>query len=328
MAYCVTQQPRYVTYDYLTQQALLPNLITLAAVEDALLLEKGQFDVATASLVLDATAAWAGMSALEATEYVYDRYINDTTTMAWMNPGYDNAANPSDPPLTRDPTLGLTDFIVKEKLFNQFLNDACIKNTDQYEFMSKMEVENPWPRPIPVYGYNNGWPIAGDIFEAETNCNEARNAGQIATDNVNNLSYLNRKAPKTTPQKQNPTTYEVYNSSKTYIMFVMGDGDNVAFLEGSRREWMQKRVDLCAKDPSYLGCFPLAWSLSPHLTHLAPDWFDWYYEKAAETGHDYFMLPPSGDLYSYPAEFSAENQERFVHNVEMDCQIMSTSGTI
>ena len=94
-------------------------------------------------------------------------------------------------------------------------------------------------------------------------------------------------------------------------MFVMGDGDNVAFLKSSRRQWMQKRVDL-----------------SPHLAHLAPDWFDWYYEKAAETGHDYFMLPPSGDLYSYPAEFSAENQDKFVHNVETDCQIMSTTGIV
>ena len=145
---------------------------------------------------------------------------------------------------------------------------------------------------------------------------------------MNNLSFLNRQTPKTTPQAQNPTIYEHYNSSKTYIMFVMGDGDNVAFLESSRRQWMQKRVDLCAQDPSYLGCFPLVWSLSPHITHLAPDWFDWYYSKARETGHDYFMLPPSGDLYAYPGEFPPDVQDKFVQNVENDCKIMSTSGTI
>ena len=27
----------------------------------------------------------------------------------------------------------------------------------------------------------------------------------------------------------------------------------------------------------------------------------WYYDGALKTGHDYFVLPPSGDLYSYPA---------------------------
>ena len=166
MAYCIAKQPRYVTYDYQTQQGLIPNLITLAAVEDAVLLEKGQFPVSGASLVLDATSAWAGMEPLQTTEYIYDHYINDTTTLSYMNPGYDNGADPSNPPLTGDPSLGLTDYIVKEKIFNIYLWNACIKGTDQYSFFSKLEVDNPWPRPIAVYGYNNAWPIAGDIFEA------------------------------------------------------------------------------------------------------------------------------------------------------------------
>ena len=175
MTYCVAEQPRYVTYDYHAQQEIIPNLITIAAVENALLLEDGQFDVTNADMVMNASLELQGMDPLEASEFVYDHYINETSTLSWMNPGYDNGANASDPPLTKDPTLGLTDFIVKEKLFNQFLNNACIKASDQYSFMSKLEVDNPWPRPIPVYGYNNGWPIAGDIFEAETNCNEAHN---------------------------------------------------------------------------------------------------------------------------------------------------------
>ncbi len=137
-------------------------------------------------------------------------------------------------------------------------------------------------RPIPVYGYNDAWPIAGDIFEAETNCNSAHNMGQIASDGVNNLSYLDRHPPITTtaPLEQNPSVLEEYNASKTYVMFVMGkhfyyytipphypiqcvyddvymvlgDGDNVHFLETSRRQWMQQRVDNCEKDPSYMGC--------------------------------------------------------------------------
>lgn len=73
-----------------------------------------------------------------------------------------------------------------------------------------------------MYGYNDVYPIAGDIFEAETNCNSAHNMGQIATDGVNNLSYLNRRQSITTPMVTNPIEAEEYNSSKTYMMFVMG----------------------------------------------------------------------------------------------------------
>ena len=75
-----------------------------------------------------------------------------------------------------------------------------------------------------MYGYNDVYPIAGDIFEAETNCNSAHNMGQIASDGVNNLSYLNRRAPITSPMEQNPTSVEIYNASKTYIMFALGTG--------------------------------------------------------------------------------------------------------
>jgi hypothetical protein len=119
----------------------------------------------------------------------------------------------------------------------------------------------------------------------------------------------------------------------------MGDGDNVAYVKGSRRDWMQQRVGLCAADPSYAGCFPLVWSLSPHLFEFAPDILDWYYNQSYTTGQDFFMLPPSGDLYSYPSEFPADAdadaddgqggvQQNYVHNTEVDCTLMNTSGTV
>ena len=91
---------------------------------------------------------------------------------------------------------------------------------------------------------------------------------------------------------------------------------------------MQKRVDYCDADSSYFGCFPLTWSISPHITHLAPDWLMWYYNKSYLTGNDFFMLPPSGDLYSYPATMPSDVQDNFVSNTEADCVILSTSATI
>jgi hypothetical protein len=53
-----------------------------------------------------------------------------------------------------------------------------------------------------------------------------------------------------------------------------------------------------------------------------------YYEQAYSTGHDYFMLPPSGDLYSYPAEMPVEVLENYVENTENDAVLMSTSATV
>lgn len=319
----------YILYDYATQQQLLPNLITLAAVLDAVPLEAGDPALsADAALLFDATAEWAGLTPLQATEDVYAKYVSNTTTLAFINPGYDNAANPSDPPLTGTPRLKLVDYLVKERVFTIYLNDACVPNTEEHAFMSTLVSSNPWPVPIPVYGYNDAYPIAGDIFEAETGCTPEHNMGQIASVDAFNLAYFSRTPALTVPSKQNEERAETYNSSKTYVNFVMGDGDNFAFLQTSRRDWMKKRVDNCAADPTYRGCFPLSWSFSPHARHLFPELQDWFYEQSYMTGHDYFMLPPSGDLYSYPGEMPADVQASFVENTENDALQLSTHGTV
>jgi hypothetical protein len=85
-------------------------------------------------------------------------------------------------------------------------------------------------RPIPVYGYNDAYPVAGDIFEAETGCNSEHNMGQIASTNVNGLSFYSRKPSITTPMKQNESPEMDYNSSKTYIMFVLGEEISILIL--------------------------------------------------------------------------------------------------
>ena len=40
------------------------------------------------------------------------------------------------------------------------------------------------------------------------------------------------------------------------------------------------------------------------------------------------MLPPSGDLYSYPSEMPDDIQANYVSNTERDCHLLSTSGTV
>ena len=94
-----------------------------------------------------------------------------------------------------------------------------------------------------------------------------------------------------------------FDANKTYMSFVIGDGDNVSFMKGSRKDWFDSRVKYC-KGQEVLGkeCFPLLWTASPQLLHLSPEILRWYYEASYLTKADTFVLPPSGDLYSYPGE--------------------------
>lgn len=58
--------------------------------------------------------------------------------------------------------------------------------------------------------------------------------GQIASNGCANLAYYSRRPPVTEPLVQNAEpSAEPYNASKTYITFIIGDGDNVNFIKGS-----------------------------------------------------------------------------------------------
>ena len=191
--------------------------------------------------------------------------------MAKLNPGFDvHGDHKISPPLTKDPHVKLTDYIVKERLFNFWfatlrgsnqpsrsqlalrrgaaiirarhpLSDArcpfrleqgCIPLTKEHALMAKMVVDNPWPRPIVVYGYDDTLALAGDLFEAETDCVSQHNLGQVAS-LVNNLAFWSRKPPITQRQSQVPEPPAApYNKSKTYVSIVIGDGDNIGFVKG------------------------------------------------------------------------------------------------
>lgn len=152
--------------------------------------------------------------------------------------------------------------------------------------------------------------------------------GQIASRGLNNLAFFSRKPRIEIPLVQNSEPLTTYSASKTYVTLIVGDGDNLSFLKRSRREWMLERVDRCRADPSYKGCFPLVWTLSPQTLHAAPDWARWYFNKSYTTGHDYFALPPSGDLYAYPTEMPESDQAAFIRNTERDCVLLNTSGSV
>jgi len=156
----------FIRYNASEQRAVLPNIITLAAVLDAVPLEDGDPAIGNAALIFDALSSWKNYSDLNATEYMWKYFVNSTSGMAKMNPGYQNMSqHPLYPPLTGELDPGFIDYIVKERLFNFFLNQGCIPGTLAYELESQIVLNNPWQRPIVVYGYDNSIQVfGGDLF--------------------------------------------------------------------------------------------------------------------------------------------------------------------
>lgn len=334
-----------IRYNATTQQRLVPNILTMAAVLDGVPLEDSEVAGAGVPMVFDATSEFAGFGALEATEYVFSHHASSTSTMAKMNPGLDvhHAKNPFDPPLNGKPDLKLADYVVKARLFTFFLNNGCIPLTAEHALMERMTTTGPWPQPIVVYGYDDTWPLAGDLFEAETGCVRRHNMGQVASIGVSNLGYFSRWPPITSPLVQpppsSPPRLAVYNSSRTYLSIIVGDGDNIAFVKGSRRDWIEDRVERCVQGLALAaesqlrrandrGCFPLVWTLSPALLHAAPPLARWYFNKTHQTGRDHIVLPPSGHTYAYPGSMEGTDQATFVAQTEADALLYNTSGTV
>jgi len=338
MKICLTKtavSKGYIRYSFTSQQQIIPNIVTLAAILDAVpLQDNSPYLRLGMPLRFDALEIFGtNVTPSDATSYVFDGYGNLTTTMSMMNPGYmPDGTIPGDmnPPLTGQPNLGLTDFIVKRRLFNFYMNNACVDGTADNALMERMvQTAKWWPRPTPVYGYNSEWPIfGGDIYEAETNCVKEHTLGQIASDGVNNLAYWSRTPAIRTPLRQNREPALLFNQSKVYVSLVVGDGDNVGYLKTTRTHWMMDRVTRCQNDPSNKGCFPLLWSMQPHTLRLAPDWLMWYVNQTYLTKNDYLCMPPSGYLYSYPSLMASDVQQSFVQLVEEDAKMMNLSSVV
>ncbi len=326
---CVERFPTCVRYAYDGQRPLLPNILTVGAALGAVPLDAGM-DLPCGEVVFDATVELADRDTPAlATQYVREAFLDDTTGLAMLNPGYDiHAPDLAHPDITRDMPSALVDYVYSEKLFVVFLINGCEPGSPENQVLQGVVDDAPWDTPVGVYGYNNSWLIGGYMHEAQTHCLDSRNMGAIPTETSNLSFFSSRRAPITAPGEVegNPPEEIAYDPSTTYVAFVVGDGDNVRFIMSTRNVWLGQRLADCAQEDN--ACAPLTWSISPHLPHLAPDVLEWYYGKARQTGKDSFALPPSGHLYSYPASLNAEDQERFVAATEADARLLGITGTV
>lgn len=327
---CRADFPACVRYSYHDQQALLPNILTVAAVLAAVPVDVDQGG-SCSSVAFDATVEFKSLNTPEdATRYVYEHYLQQTTGLAMLDPGYDQTSpNHSHPPITHDMSPALVDYVFARKLFVVFLNEGCVPLSSESALLSEIVNSGQWPTPIEVYGYNDAWLLfGGDFFEAETLCLPSRNMGQIAS-MTNNLSFFSMRRPALSKPAEltgNPPHIVQYDPTRTYVAFVVGDGDNIQYLLNARHDWFMQRLSSCAGTNA--PCAPLTWTLSPHLPALAPDVMQWYYQAARQTGRDYFTLPPSGHLYAYPASLDAADQANFVRQTQEDAALLGVHGTV
>jgi hypothetical protein len=347
---CAQQNFPKLLYSKELHHEIIPQLITIAGVLDAVPLDVGTaMDQIPAwidhEVAFDAAATFPQVSELLATEYVFDTYGHLTTGVAMMNPGWrqPDDMHPIDHELVADPRIGLADYIIKERVFNFFLYTGCVPLTEEHALMRRMMTDPSmsWKKPVEVYGYNDAVHFFGSIFEAETNCIAEHNMGQVASSDINNFSFFNRRPSITSPAELEgylgallQTRQDiadgklVYDPTTTYMTLIIGDGDNIHFMKTGRRGWMEERVQHCQETETGRCSFPLAFSMSPHLVHLAPDWLHWYYERVNATGQDVMVLPPSGHLYAYPGMMDDTTQTSFMESTNRDCELLSARGTV
>ena len=100
--------------------------------------------------------------------------------MAKLNPGYEVhtvEGNVLKILSNKNPDVKFMDFSVKENMFTFFLVNGCLSGTLEHMLTEEIVNDNPWTKPITVYGYDDTWGILGDPFEAETLCVKEHNMG-------------------------------------------------------------------------------------------------------------------------------------------------------
>ncbi len=326
---CLAEFPSCVRYSYAEQQELLPSILTVASALGAVPLDEGS-SAACGEVVVDARAVFAERNTPElATRYVLENHIEQTTGLAMLNPGYQiDAEDLANPPLTRDMSAAMVDFVFSRRLFVTFLVNGCTDGDPESAVLHDVVNHGGWATPLGVYGYNNSWLVQGYLHEAQTRCLESRNMGAIPTETGNLSFFSTRRAPIEEPGvlQQNELEDIDYDPTKTYVAFIVGDGDNVRFIMTTRNVWLRQRLADCEVTGS--PCAPITWSISPQLPDLAPDVLAWYYELSHQTGSDYFTLPPSGSLYAYPSSLFVADQDRFVAATERDARLLDIGSTV
>ncbi|KAJ9461773.1 hypothetical protein DIPPA_53953 [Diplonema papillatum] len=305
-----------VLYTESESEISLPPVVTLSGVYRAIPLSGSVYESSFmgAEVLFDSRGKWASQA--EGVNYTYHTVLQNTTSLSYQTGDSLRSG-------------GLVDWQISRRLFVHYLNESCVPDTPNNKLFKKIVADAPWAKPVRVYGYNAQDPfLGGDVFEAETDC--INDMGQIATTGVTNLAFWEHFGrtfpPGTAALHQPPSPHIAYNASKAYVALVYGDMDNIDFVQTMAREHMVDRAANCSTGRK---CWPFTWTMSPNLLEIAPEFIRWYYNTSSATGgQDWFIMPPSGSLYSYPSEMPPDVQKTYVEEQTRQARLMGTNGSI
>ena len=149
--------------------------------------------------------------------------------------------------------------------------------------------------------------------------------GQVASTGIPNTGYHTQTGPISRIDVSPQPVAPIYDSSKTYVAFVVGDGDNLWHLKYKFVDFFKERIDYCADNPD---CYPMTWTMSPEAARQMPDIVRHHASQMISTGSDYWTLPPSGSLYSYPSMMSAAGQTAYIEETQRDMNMYSTRCSV
>lgn len=199
---------------------------------------------------------------LEVYNYMYDNLWQDCTHRLLMGLG---------PDLT---LTGSRDLAIAAKCAITYTD---LSNAEEVAVMEKFLGDMR-----PGEDYFSGWFVNGDEGGG-IGLNSKYGIATVPSDYYNNYSIhasLSRELDMPT------VTEKPKLENKYYIAFVVSDGDNLQYVQGSMKgKWNTK----------YRGEYPISWTIATSLLDAGPQMLNYYYNTATE--QDCFVSGPSGAGY-------------------------------
>jgi hypothetical protein len=200
------------------------------------------------------------------------------------------------------------DFAISRRLFCFFLNPGPIAPPGEPEAFEYILKRTPEAQELV------GWMRSDLGIEENYGVQVISRHGKVLfpCEDSPNLSFTGALAGKEGQRPQNETVAAPDLEDRTYVCFLMSDGDNTDYVHHFMRErWAEP----------YRGSVPIGWGLPPALSEASPAVMDYYYRTA--TGNDSFIAGSSGAAIMYPDFYPAKRLPAFLARSR---ELMDRSG--
>ena len=179
----------------------------------------------------------------------------------------------------------IRDYLIATKTFVFYFPQGILARPA--ETAATKRILHATPRGIPILGWFNSPTLTEENSFVQMASAEGKFV--VGGQEVPNLSVLTALGRNETRSQRSPAPPLPSLENKAYVVLAVPDGDNLDFVTGRMRDLWSETAR---------GTVPVAWSLNPLLSELAPPMLDMYYDTA--TPFDRFIAAPSGAGYLYP----------------------------